>query len=80
VHGNSDGRLGCQQVITHAYTLCVRPFPGVDRHVKAAGGVRHASEKGKVGSTQGRISVHVDEQVEGVLPIALRCGFTCPFQ
>jgi hypothetical protein len=79
VHGDPDGSFGCQQRIAGAQALRVRPLPGTDRYIETTRGVGHTRYEAEVRSTQRRTRIFLEEQVEGLLPLATLRGVARPF-
>ena len=69
VEGDPSRRIGRRKRIAGAHRLRMRAFPGLDRDIEMARGVRHLGELGQVVAGQSVLLVRLDEQTERTRPV-----------
>jgi hypothetical protein len=74
VHGDADSCVGGRDRIAGAHERGVAPLPGPDRDVQVARRVGGLCEHGQIGRRQETVRVRLHEEVERLLPVALRRG------
>ena len=69
VEGDPSRRIGRRERIAGPHRLRMRAFPGLDRDIEMARGVRHLGEPGQVVAGESVLLVHLDEQTERTRPV-----------